>query len=82
MLKIIGEKDGDYHVIIKTSKQLLDVEIICYHPQKNAICNCYTNSITIPRKQDSIQVKGDYVFDWKHKWYEVHPVKSLNIYKQ
>ena len=81
VLKIVGEKDGDYHVIVQTGTNKIDVEIICHQPEKNIICNCYTNKITIPHRKDSIIVKGDYVFDLNHKWYEIHPVKNLTIIK-
>lgn len=79
--RVSKEADGDYHVKMKVKgkRKLLAVEIICFFPEKKAECQGYINKIPKPKKGNLIEVKGDYVYDRKHKWYEIHPVKSLKI---
>lgn len=77
--KVISEGDGDYHVLITNDSTTIDVEIICVFKQKNRICAGYFNKIAIPKKGMKIEVFGDYVFDNKHKWPEIHPVKKIKI---
>lgn len=80
VLKEISEGDGDYHVLIMTADSTkIDVEIICVFKQKNRICSGYNNTIPVPRKGMRVEVFGDYVFDNKHKWPEIHPVKKIKI---
>jgi hypothetical protein len=79
VVRIIDEEDGDYHVYVQTSTTKLNVEIICYHPEKKTACNGYSNKITIPHYGDNITLIGDYVYDMYHKWYEIHPVKKLIV---
>jgi hypothetical protein len=79
VVKVLSEADGDYHVLVQNDSTSLNVEIICAFPQNNKICSCYTNNITKPKKGMKIEVVGDYVFDNKHKWYEIHPVKQIKI---
>lgn len=80
VLKEISEADGDYHILIMTADSTkIDVEIICAYPNKNRICAEYNNTIPVPRKGMRVEVFGDYVFDNKHKWPEIHPVKKIKI---
>jgi hypothetical protein len=79
VLKEIKEQDGDYHIQVQTNKGVLNIEIICAFPDKETICAGYNNVIPKPKKGDKVQVKGDYCFDNKHKWYEIHPVKSIKV---
>lgn len=77
--KVYNERDGDLHIYIQTSRQLLNVEVICYDAKKNTICNGYKNTIAKPKVGQMILVKGDFVKDKHHNWVEIHPVKSIKI---
>jgi hypothetical protein len=79
VIKVIKENDGDYHVLVANNTNTLNVEIICAYPEKNLICAGYNNKIPIPKKGMKVEIFGDYVFDNKHKWPEIHPVKSIKI---
>jgi hypothetical protein len=73
------EQDGDLHVWILTKKDMVLCEIICY--KQVPICAGYKNSLPRPRVGDRIRVKGDLVYDSKHKWQELHPVKKITFLK-
>lgn len=76
--KVITEADGDLHIWIRLKdSSTIACEIICYNPNGKSYCNGYANKITKPKKSDKVKVMGDYVFDNKHKWFEIHPVKSI-----
>jgi hypothetical protein len=73
------EDDGDLHVWILTQKDLVLCEIICY--KQVPICAGYKNQLPRPKVGDRIRVKGDLVYDSKHKWQELHPVKKIQFLK-
>ena len=75
VVKVYGEADGDLHIWLQTKKELIVCEVICY--KQVPICGGYKNSIPKPRAGDYIKVKGDLVYDKKHKWNELHPVKKI-----
>jgi hypothetical protein len=79
VVKIRTETDGDLHVWLLTKKDLILCEIICY--KDVPICKGYVNKIPRPRVGNKITVKGDLVFDNKHKWQELHPVKKITFLK-
>jgi hypothetical protein len=78
---IVSEADGDVHVWIKARNGRKTVcEIICN--KQTPICWGYDNNIKIPRLGQFIVVVGDYVYDRRHHWYEIHPVKFLHTFAQ
>jgi hypothetical protein len=79
VVKIRTETDGDLHVWLLTKHNLILCEIICY--KDVPICKGYVNKIPRPRVGNKITVKGDLVFDNKHKWQELHPVKKISFLK-
>jgi hypothetical protein len=84
--KVYSEVDGDIHIYLKVAgdsvrkdSTVLIVEMICV--KQTTQCKDYINSLPKPKKGQKIRVMGDWVFDSKHKWYEIHPVKTLVIIK-
>jgi hypothetical protein len=82
--KVYSETDGDLHIYLKVAGEqvrrdstTLIVEVIC--ATKTPQCKDYINQLTKPKKGQKIKVMGDWVYDTKHKWYEIHPVKTLII---
>ena len=89
---IKGELDGDYHFRLKLSEEAdsllvknnfkyqdscLVLEIVCGKGSFHTICNGYTNLIPLPKIGDYVRVTGDYVFDKRHRWTEIHPVIEM-----
>ena len=89
---IKGELDGDYHFRLKLSEEAdslliknnfkyqdscLVLEIVCGKGSFHTICNGYINPIPLPKVGDYVRVTGDYVFDKRHRWTEIHPVIEM-----
>jgi hypothetical protein len=92
--KIESDIDGDIHIRLKIGDSSLLVknnykdengcmvgEIVCAVPSVFPICWFYKNEITIPKKGDSIEIEGPYVFDKGHNITEIHPIMNLKIIK-
>jgi hypothetical protein len=90
--KIESDMDGDIHIRLKIGDTSLLVknnfkdengcivgEIVCSVPSIFPICWFYKNKITIPKKGDSIEMEGPYVFDKTHGITEIHPIMNLKI---
>jgi len=90
--KIESDMDGDIHIRLKIGDTSLLVknnfkdengcivgEIVCSVPSIFPICWFYKNKITIPKKGDSIEIEGPYVFDKTHDITEIHPIMNLKI---
>jgi hypothetical protein len=90
--KIESDMDGDIHIRLKIGDTSLLVknnfkdengcivgEIVCSVPSIFPICWFYKNKITIPKKGDSIEIEGPYVFDKTHNITEIHPIMNLKI---
>jgi hypothetical protein len=77
--RIYKEADGDYHLYLNMKDSNLICEIICI--KEMPICKGYTNKIKIPTVGTKVRIKGDLVYDRKHKWFEIHPVKKIEEVK-
>jgi hypothetical protein len=75
--KVYYEADGDLHVWMMAGTKSINCEIICY--RHTSQCKDYINHFSKPKVGQRIRVVGDYVYDNKHKWYEIHPVKTMTI---
>jgi hypothetical protein len=73
--KVYSETDGDLHVWIQTGDSTWLAEIICY--KATGKCAGYTNTIQRPKVGQHIRILGDLVWDGKHHWNEIHPVKKI-----
>jgi hypothetical protein len=92
--KVESDIDGDIHIRLKIQDTSLLVknnyknenrcmvgEIVCAVPSVFPICWFYKNEITIPKKGDSVEIEGPYVFDKGHNITEIHPIMNLKIIK-
>jgi hypothetical protein len=90
--KVESDMDGDIHIQLRISDSSLLVknnykdengcmvgEIVCAVPSIFTVCWFYKNEITIPKKGDSIEIEGPYVFDKTHEITEIHPIMDLKI---
>jgi hypothetical protein len=80
--RVTDEIDGDWHIVLDGK---IEAEIICACtikvPDAATACEGYKNNFLKPKKGQRITVQGPYVEDLHHKWFEVHPVKTLLINK-
>jgi len=87
-----SDLDGDIHIRLRIKETNLLVrnnfvdeegcivgEIVCASPSVFPICWFYRNRIDIPKKGDSIEIEGPYVFDKTHSITEIHPIMNLKI---
>lgn len=68
--------------IVKFQNNCIVLEVVCIVKTVfpfNCKCKNYKNSIIIPKRGDRITVRGIYVFDTVHEWFEIHPVQSILI---
>lgn len=76
------ERDGDWHILLNNN---IVGECICQNkstiPKVIKACAGYKKKFTHVRAGDVVTMQGPYVWDIKHGWYEVHPIKSLTIKK-
>lgn len=90
--KVESDMDGDIHIQLRIHDSVLLSknnhkdengcivgEIVCSVPSIFPICWFYKNKITIPKKGDSIEIEGPYVFDKTHGITEIHPIMNLKI---
>ena len=90
--KIESDIDGDVHIQLRIKDTFLLSknnykdengcmvgEIVCAVPSVFPVCWFYKNKIIIPKKGDSIEIEGPYVFDKTHEITEIHPIMNLKI---
>jgi hypothetical protein len=90
--KVESDIDGDFHIQLRIKDTFLLSknnykdengcmvgEIVCAVPSVFPVCWFYRNKIIIPKKGDSIEIEGAYVFDKTHSITEIHPIMSLKI---
>jgi hypothetical protein len=90
--KVESDIDGDVHIQLRIKDTFLLAknnykdengcmvgEIVCAVPSVFPVCWFYKNKIIIPKKGDSIEIEGAYVFDKTHSITEIHPIMSLKI---
>lgn len=63
------QSDGDWHITLDNGKTKVVLEIIPKLPLK------------VPNKNDKVRAQGIVRFDKHHKWYEIHPVESIEVVK-
>ncbi len=81
--KVSYEKDGDLHFNLKINDSTTVIcECICQNrsPIKKVklACKGYYKKFKRPRVGSTYRVKGYYVVDKLHKWYELHPVYKIS----
>lgn len=64
--------------ITKKGKCLV-CEVVCAGKSIFMECKGYINNIIVPRKGDHVLITGPYVYDKRHKWMEIHPIKYIRI---
>lgn len=76
VVSLIQEADGDVHVWLKArnGKKIL-CEVICN--ERMPICAGYSKRVVLPKLGTGVTIVGDYCYDRRHKWYEIHPVKAI-----
>lgn len=90
--KVESDIDGDTHIQLRVGDSTLLVknnykdengcmvaEIVCSSPSIFPVCFFYKNKITIPKKGDSIEIEGPFVFDKGHNITEIHPILKLKV---
>jgi len=77
------ERDGDWHILLKNK---IVGECICQNkstiPKVIKACEGYQKKFQRVHAGDVVTMQGVYVWDAKHRWYEVHPVNKLVIIKK
>lgn len=72
------ERDGDWHILLESG---LVAECICQVKatidKATKACVGYNTKFRKPHAGDKIAIRGPYVFDIKHGWYEIHPVSKI-----
>lgn len=79
-LKLVDSRQEDTLLVERNyTKQdgCLVLEIICAKNSVFSICSGYENQIPLPKVGDFVKVLGNYVFDKRHGWMEIHPIFNM-----
>ena len=86
LLKLDKGQDSLLHKKNYSKKEgNLVIEAICVNKvtRKSAkgYCNGYSNSISLPKVGDHVQVTGSFVLDSHNGWTEIHTISNVSILK-